>query len=193
MNHTNHNNSREQLEPADTQVYDSRDPYNEYKDEHYCLLHHYPNCHYHQIIRKKNTCDNHDTTYFRNSDAECNETLQEPSASYEATEDQIHPNTDDLIYSSNATAGTNKVKATKVKTGKVRKSPSSNPGENIREVNNEMCAHCHCPITSAYTRQIMSIGGRLESKEATQIFGQSSYAVDDSDYRGRILYLHGDE
>ena len=60
------------------------------------------------------------------------------------------------------------------------------------EVDKEMCAHCHCPITSAYTRQIMSIGGRSGSKEATQLFGQSSYEVDDSDYRGRILYVHVD-
>ena len=95
-----------------------------------------------------------------------------------------------LINSSNPSAGINKVRMTKLKTGKAKKSPSSNPGEKIREINKEMCAHCQCPITSAYTRQIMSIGGRVETKEDIQLFGQSSYAVDDSDYRGRILYLH---
>ena len=184
VNHTNENHSRELLETEDTHVYNNRGTYNEY-DEHYCLLHHYPNCHYHQHddTTQKSTCDNHEAPL--NSSTDYNEEAHGP---YEGNSYEIDLSVaNHSAYAENAIKGANKLRVSKLKTGKPKRLILSKPGENPTWEGNEMCAHCHSPITSAYTRQVIESNGTLLAKDAIQLFEKNRDLVDDGDdQRGNI-------
>ena len=148
------------------------------------MLHHNLNCHHHQVISKKNICDNHDT--YVNSNGEYNVNLHEAT---EELEGHVETKTNNLNYTSEGTITSgNKMMSSKVKkVGKGKKNCSSNTSRKIQR-NKDMCAHCHCAIPQTYTRQVIDVdGGSVENKNATHAF---DHIVDEDNYRGKISYVH---
>ena len=152
------------------------------------MLHHYPNCHYHQhnddkTQQKSTTCDNHEPPL--NSNADYNEDNRGP---YEGNRYQIDFNTTNhSVFADDAIKGANKLKVSKLKTGKTKRLILSNPGDSTNREGNEVCAHCHSPITSAYTRQVIESNGTSMAKDVIQLFEKNRDLVDDGDdQRGKI-------
>ena len=185
VNHTTENHSREHLEVEDTHLYNNRGTYNEL-DEHYCLLHHqYPNCHYHHHdtnARQKTTYDNHEKHL--NTNIDYTQNLQEPC---ERNGYQIDLNvTNHSVYSDDTNKGANKQKVSKAKTGKSKRLILSNLGENTNREENNTCAHCHSPITSAYAIQSIERNETLASKDASPLTAPNRDLEDDGDQLGKM-------
>ena len=183
--YTSKTNSTEQLEQVDNHVYDECGAYNDL-DEHFCMLHHNPHCHYHQSIQKRNICNKHEAQL--NSDVEfsMNNDTQDPPEDVTDTE-KLNPH--DFMYNRDVIVSVNKDESAKIKTIKCKNTIPSNTDEE-RNVYKESCAHCHCPIKSAFTRQIIDINGSLERKESSDSCGQIRCFVNNGDYGGNILYMH---
>ena len=187
VNHTTENHAKDQIESEDTHVYNNRGIYNEY-EEHYCLLHHYPNCHYHQhgnIANQKTTYDNQKKHL--NSNLEYTEDIHEPC---EGNSSQIHYNEQNhSVYTDNSNKVANKLKVSKPKTGKSKRLILSSSGENIVREGNDMCAHCQSPITSAYTGQSIEPNDTMVAKDASQLYETNRDLVNDGDKRGKIKVI----
>ena len=188
VNHTTENHSRNHLEVEDTHLYNNRGTYNEL-DEHYCLLHQqYPHCHYHQHdtnARQKTTYDNHEKHL--NTNIDYTQNLQDSS---ERNGYQIDLNvTNHSVYSDDTNKGANKQKVSKAKTGKSKRLILSNLGENTNREENNTCAHCHSPITSAYAIQSIERNETLAVKDASPLIEPNRDLGDDEDQLGKMRYV----
>ena len=148
------------------------------------MLHHYPNCHYHQHdnnTTQRAAYDNHKRHLQSNLDY--TEDAHEPC---EGNSYQIDFNdTNHSVYNDNSTKGANKLKVSKPKTGKSKRLILSSPGENIAREGNDMCAHCHSPITSAYTGQTIETNDTSVTKDASQLYEPNRVLVDNGDQQGK--------
>ena len=180
-NHQNEINAKENIESVGTQYpVDKKDIYGREYGEHFCMLHHNLNCHYYQIKRKENICDNHNT--YSNSNVEYN--LNSPEA-LEETEYHRNFKTNNLSYTSEGTETSgNKLTSSKVKkAGKGKKHSSSNITRKTLS-NKDLCSHCHCSLPQTYTRQKADDGGEtIENKETANVLG---HVVEEEDYRGKF-------